>query len=173
VRRRVIICIPQSLGTPVRSAERQNAPFRQDFIQRVDDLSDRDGRIISVQEVEIDSISLEGIETLLKVGADVPGVNSILAPSIRVPAFRDDDHAVSNLRPPEPPPQNALTGSSAIVSCRVDAIAADNQPLVQQFIDELARKLVEIEGSKYEPRHFGAEARHLQVLHSVTIPSNS
>lgn len=118
-----------------------------------------------MQEVEIDHISLEGIETRLEVGAYVLRVDAFGAPSIRVPTFRDDDHVVSDLRPLEPPPQDSLTGSSTIVSCRVNAIAANDQPLVQQFVDEFTWKTVKMKRSKYQARHAGAKARHLRILH--------
>ncbi|OQA42103.1 MAG: hypothetical protein BWY52_02337 [Chloroflexi bacterium ADurb.Bin325] len=120
----IVVRLGQAGERPVGCADRAHAARGQVFVERGEDLTDRHGRVVAMEPVDVDCVRLERGEAGLDVGREIcrPDAADVHGGQVRVRALGGDDEPVAAARALEPRAERLLAGALAAGRpCAVDA----------------------------------------------------
>jgi hypothetical protein len=149
---------------PVGDPERPDlarAPVR---VQRVDELRHRDGRVVAVQEVDVDRAA-EAFHAVPQVGRDVLGRDA-RAVAVGMRALGHERDPLAHAGPVTQPPPEEPLGVAVLVDVRgVDRGAAGLHEGVEHRVVAVARRRREAERPQREPRQRRLHPLDAQPVH--------
>ena len=127
----VLVDLLQAFDAPVGAAVGVNLSGLLRRVQRLDNRADRLGRVVAMEQVEVEVVDFEARQAVVNVGLDIEGRDPPAVLAV-VRAFAEDDDFVAHAAAVDPLADGALIVAAAVDMGGVEAVAAGRVKGVQR-----------------------------------------
>src|SRR5215204_626404 len=127
----VVVRFAEAIGPPVRAAESMDPALLFVLVQDLDDGADGDGRVVTVEQVEVYVVEAQAGQGVVEVGCNVEG-GYPPAVLVVVGALANNHGLLAQTAVPYPPAEGPLAVATAVVMGRIERGAPLREDLIQQ-----------------------------------------